>query len=380
MTYPAPNKALQQTLTTFALLTTRALGVLHLHHLQEKWIMSEPNRTTGVDIPPPMAMLQMITGFWTSQAILAAAKLGIADLLKDGPKPCEELAQATGVRSHALYRLLRALASVGVFREEEDGRFSLTPLAGYLQTGVPGSLRAFALWQEYQYRPWGEVLHSLQTEETAFKVVFGKEAFPYLTEHPAAAAVFDEAMTNITMQVAAAVVAAYDFSRFGTIVDVGGGYGTFLTAILQANPGLKGVLFDLPHVAEGARQRIAAAGLAERCELGAGDFFASVPSGGDAYVLKWIIHDWDEERAVTILRNCHRAMAEPGKLLLVEAVLPRGNAPFFHKFMDLTMLVMTGGRERTEAEYGSLLKAAGFRLARVVPTASEMSVIEGVRA
>ena len=332
------------------------------------------------DVASPEALLQMITGFWTSQAILAAAKLGIADLVKDEPKSCEALAQSTGVRSQALVRLLRALASVGVFREEADGRFGSTPLAGYLQTGVPGSMQAFALLQEYQYDPWGALLHSMQTEETAFKAVFGQELFPYLTAHPAAASVFDEAMTNITTQVAEAVVAAYDFAPFGTLVDVGGGAGALLTAILTAYPALRGVLFDVPHVAEDTRQRIAAAGLGERCDIEAGDFFQAVPQGGDAYLLRWIIHDWDDERAVAILKRCHQAMTTQSKLLVIEAVLPTGNAPFFHKWMDLTMMVITGGRERTEAEYRALFEAAGFQLTQIIPTASEMSVIEGVRA
>jgi precorrin-6B methylase 2 len=341
-------------------------------------IPEQPQQPKGLSSPE--VLTQMITGFWISQAIYAAAKLGIADLLKDGSKPCEELARATEVRPQALYRLLRALASVGVFREEEEGRFGLTPLAGYLQTSIPGSLRAFALLQEYQYRPWGEILHSLQTEETGFKRVFGQELFPYLTAHPAAAAVFNEAMTDMTMQVAAAVVAAYDFTPFGTLVDVGGGSGSLLMTILRATPALRGVLFDVPHVVEEARKRITAAGLAERCRGEAGDFFQAVPQGGDAYLLKWIIHDWDDAQSVTILRNCHRAMAKDGRLLLVEAVIPRGNAPFFHKFIDLTMLVAVGGHERTEAEYRALLEAAGFRLTSITPTPSEMSVIEAVPA
>jgi len=267
-----------------------------------------------------------------------------------------------------------------VFREEEDGRFGVTPLAGYLQTGVPGSLRAFALLQEYQYRTWGEVLHSLQSEETAFKRIFGQELFPYLTKHPAAAAVFNAAMTDMTLQVAAAVVAAYDFTQFGTLVDVGGGSGSLLMAILSANPVLRGLLFDVPHVVEEARKRIMAAGLAERCRVEAGDFFQAVPPAGDAYLLKWIIHDWDDAQSVTILKNCHRAMAKNGRLLLVEAVIPRGNMPFFHKFIDLTMLVAVGGHERTEVEYHDLLEAAGLRLTSITPTQSEMSVIEAVPA
>jgi O-methyltransferase domain len=224
------------------------------------------------------------------------------------------------------------------------------------------------------------VLHSLKTEETAFDSVFGKPLFPYLTEHPVAAAVFDEAMTNLTRQVTAAVVAAYDFSHFGTLVDVGGGAGTLLTGILRANPALRGVLFDLPHVAEDAQKRIAAAGLAERCAIQAGDFFPAVPQGGDAYLLRWIIHDWDDERAVTILKQCRRAMTARSKLLVVEAVIPLGNTPFFHKWIDLTMLVMLGGRERTAAEYRALFEAAGFKLTQIIPTASEMSVIEGIQA
>jgi hypothetical protein len=333
------------------------------------------------DLSSPEALIQMITGFWISQAIYAAAKLGIADLVKEGPKPCEELAQTTGMSSQTLYRLLRALASVGVFREEEAGRFGLTPLAEYLQSGVPGSLRAFAIMHsELLYRPHGEVLHSVKTGETAFNLVCGQELFPYLTQHPTAAAVFNEAMTNYTMQVSAAVVAAYDFSQFGTLVDVGGGNGTLLRAALQAHPTLRGVLFDLPHVAEDAKTRLAAAGLAERCASKGGDFFAAVPAGGDAYLFKWILHDWEDERAIILLKNCHRAMAAHGKLVVVEAVLPPGNTPFFHKWMDLNMLVVTGGRERTAAEYRALFEAAGFKLTQIIPTASEMSVIEGVRA
>jgi hypothetical protein len=332
------------------------------------------------DLSSPETLIQMITGFWISQAIYAVAKLGIADLVKEGPKLCEELAQSTGMQQQALYRLLRALASVGVFREGVDGRFGLTPLAEYLQTGVPDSLRAFAIMQsELQYRAYGEVLHSVKTGETAFNLVFNKELFPYLTQHPTAAAVFDEAMTNYTMQVAAAIVAAYDFSQFGTLVDVGGGYGTLLRAVLQANPALHGVLFDLPHVAKDAQKRLGAAGLTERCAIQAGDFFEAVPPGGDAYLLKWIIHDWDDERAVTLLKKCHRAMAAHGKLLVIEAVIPPGNTPFFHKWTDLTMLVIVGGHERTEAEYRALFQAAGFRLTRIIPTTSEMSIIEGVR-
>jgi len=344
--------------------------------------MSEPNRTTSVDIPPPVAMLQMIAGFWVSRAIYIAAKLGIADLLKDGAKNSEALAQATGLHAPSLYRVLRALASVGVFAEDEQGRFALTPIAATLRTDVPGSLRAFAIAElgEDHYPAWGEVLHSVKTGEIAFDHLFGMDVWQYRAQHPEDGKIFDEAMASFSSVVNATVVASYDFSSIGKIVDVGGGDGSLIASILRANPGMKGVLFDLPHVIAGARRRIEAEGLAERCEVVGGDAFVSVPSGGDAYLLKWIIHDWDDERSVALLKSCHRAMAKNGKLLVVEAIIPSDDTPSFHKFMDLNMLVMTGGRERTEAEYQTLLEAAGFRLVGIIPTQSEMRVIEGIRA
>lgn len=342
---------------------------------------TQDNLKDTAETPPPVAMLQLIAGFWVSRALYIAAKLGIADLLAEGPKRSEELAQTTSTRAPSLYRVLRALASVGVFTEDDTGRFALTPLAATLQSDIPGSLRAFAIAElgEEHYPAWGDVLHSVKTGEIAFNHLFGMDVWQYRAQHPEDAKTFDEAMANFTAVVNEAILASYDFSPFGTVVDVGGGDGGLLASILKANLRLKGVLFDLPHVTDGARRRIEAEGLMERCKVVAGDFFASVPSGGDAYLLKWIIHDWDEEHAVAILKHCHRAMAEHGKLLLAEAVIPRGNEPSFHKFMDLNMLVMTGGRERTEAEYRVLLEAAGFRLTQIIPTPSEMSVIEGVR-
>jgi hypothetical protein len=344
--------------------------------------MNEPDHTASVDIPPPVAMLQMIASFWVSRAIYIAAKLGLADLLRDGPQSSKELAQATGTHAPSLYRLLRALASVGVLAEDEHGRFALTPLAATLRTDVPGSLRAFAIAElgEDHYPAWGEVLHSVKTGEIAFDHLFGMDVWQYRAQHPEDGRIFDEAMASFSSVVNATIVASYDFSSLGTIVDVGGGDGSLIASILQANPGMKGVLFDLPHVVAGARRRIEAEGLAERCEVVAGDAFTSVPSGGDAYLLKWIIHDWDDERSVAILKNCYQAMAAHSKVLLIEAVIPRGNAPSFHKLMDLNMLVMTGGRERSEAEYRVLFEAAGFRLTQITPTQSEMSVIEGAHA
>jgi precorrin-6B methylase 2 len=318
-----------------------------------------------------------------SRALYLAVKLGIADLLKDGPKPSEELARATGMHAPSLYRVLRALASVGVFAEDQQGRFALTPLAATLQTDLPGSLRAFALAEldEDHYAAWGDLPHSVRTGEVAFDHLFGMDVWQYRARHPEEGRVFDEAMTSFSSVVNAAIVASYDFSSINKIVDVGGGDGSLIAAILRANPSMQGVLFDLlPHVIAKAEQRIEKEGLIGRCQVVAGDFFDAVPRGGDAYLLKWVIHDWDDERGVALLRNCRHAMAKDGRLLLAEAVIPLDNSPSFHKFMDLTMLVMTGGRERTETEYRALLAAAGFRLTRIVPTPSEMRVIEGVPA
>jgi hypothetical protein len=340
--------------------------------------MKELDRSAGGDMPPSVAMLRMIACFWISRAIYIAARLGVADLLKDGPRHSEELAQAAGMHARSFYRVLRALASVGVFAEDEQGRFALTPLAATLRTDVPGSLRAFAisLLDEDHYAAWGEVMHSLKTGEVAFDHCFGMDVWQYRAGHPEAGGIFDEAMRSFSSVVNAAVVESYDFSSIGRIVDIGGGDGSLITSILQANPSVQGVLFELPHVIAGARWCIERAELTERCAVVAGDFFSSVPAGGDAYILKWVIHDWDDERGAALLRNCRQAMAEDGRLLLVEAVIPMDNSPSFHKFMDLNMLVMTGGRERTEVEYRTLLEAAGFRLTRIVPTPSEMMVIE----
>jgi hypothetical protein len=326
-------------------------------------------------------MLQMIQGFWVSRAIYMAAKLGIPDLLKDGPKRCEELAQATATHSPSLYRVLRALESVGVFAEDDRGWFALTPLGATLRTDVAGSLRFFAIEElgENHYPAWEKVLHSVKTGAIAFNHVYGASKWQYMTGHPEEATIFDEAMASFSSVVAAAIVSAYDFSSSMTLVDAGGGDGGLLATILKANPHLRGVLADLPHVAEGALRRFQLEELTERCQVAAVDFFDSVPTS-DTYILKWVIHDWDDERSVTILKNCRSAMTTSGKVLLVEAVIRPGAATSFSKFMDLNMLVMTGGRERTEAEYWALLEAAGLRLTRIIPTQTEMSIIEAVRA
>ncbi len=343
--------------------------------------MTERNQPSNADFPPPVAMLQMISGFWISRAIYVAAKLGIADHLGDGHKTANELAAATGTHAPSLYRVLRALASVGVFTEDEKRGFTLTPLSETLRTDAPGSLRAFATVElgEEHYPAWGELMHSVKTGEIAFDRAFGMPVWKFFEQNPENAKTFNDAMTGMTLAVNDAVLSSYDFSSISKIVDVGGGHGSLIASILKANPQMRGVLFDAPPVIEGASHRIGEEGITERCEVIAGDFFESVPSGGDAYILKWIIHDWDDERSVTILKNCHQAMAENGRLLLVEAVVPHGSEPHFSKFIDLNMLVMTGGRERTGDEYRTLLEASGFKLTRIIPTDSPMSVIEGER-
>jgi hypothetical protein len=329
------------------------------------------------ETPIEASFLQMYSSYWVSQAMYVAAKLNIADLLAERPLRLDELAAATETHPEALYRLLRALASVGIFAEGEDGRFTLTPLAAPLQKGQ-GSMRAMVIHmgEKPSWQAWGELLHSIRTGETAFIKANGSEVFPYYAEHAESKEPFDEAMTEFSETVSEAVTKAYDFSQFKRIVDVGGGHAGLLSSILKANPNTSGVVFDLPSTAAGAQERLDAEALNDRCEVVGGDFFQAVPAGGDAYILKFIIHDWDEERAVAILKNIHQAMPEGGKLLLVEMVIPQANEPSFSKLMDLHMLVMTGGRERTEAEYAALFAAAGFRLTQIVATESMMSVIE----
>jgi hypothetical protein len=332
--------------------------------------------------PPPSAVLMsLITGTWITQAIYVAAKLSLADRLKDGPTRSDELAKLVGADAGALYRLLRALAGVGIFRETEPGSFELTPLASCLRSDVPDSLQAVAiLYGEPWHRAaWSSVVHSVRTAQPAFDHVAGEPIFEHLQKHPDLAATFDQAMTNFSSMASGAVLAAYDFTGIRKLVDVAGGHGSLLAAILKANPQMRGVLFDMPTVIDGARrkQHLEQAGVADRCELVGGDFFKDVP-GGDACLMKHIIHDWSDDHALKILKNCRRALPADGRLLLVEMVIPPGNEPHFGKLLDLEMLVMTqGGRERTETEYRSLLAKAGFQLTRIVPTRSPACIIEG---
>ncbi len=332
------------------------------------------------NIPPQAQLGEMITGYWISQAIYAAAKFGIADLLNEGSLTVDELATATATKPDLLYRHLRALASVGIFAEEDHKRFSLTPLAEPLRSDIQGSQRSLALMMgEDQYRAWGNLADTVETGDNAYEKVFGKPIFDHLAEQPEKARIFDDAMTGIHGRETGAIIDAYDFSGINVIADIGGGNGSKISSILQSYPDMKGILFDLPHVVGRTRPNIEAAGLSGRCQLVDGDFFQSVPAGADAYIMRHIIHDWDDEKSLTILKNCHSVMSSGSKLLLVESVIPPGNDPFMGKFLDLAMMLIPGGKERTENEYHELYDKAGFDLVRIVPTSTEVSVIEGVR-
>ena len=323
---------------------------------------------------------QMITGYWKSQSIYAAAKLEIADLLIDGPQTPVQLAAATQTDAESLYRLLRALASIGIFEENEAGEFSLTPLAEPLRSDHPHSKQALAIMNgEDQFRPWCEIIYSLQTGEPAYDSIWGKSIFEFLSEHPDKARIFDKAMIGIHGRGTDAISDAYDFSKIKVLADVGGGNGSNLISILQANPNLQGLLFDRPHVVERAQAHFEAAGVADRCDLISGDFFESVPKGADACLLRHIIHDWNDEKSLTILKNCHTALPENGKLLIIESVIDPGNDPFMGKFVDLVMLLVTGGKERKVEQFRTLFQQAGFELTDIIPTESELSIIEGAK-
>jgi hypothetical protein len=329
----------------------------------------------------PWKLLEMMTGYWVTQALYVSAKLGIADLLGTGPLNCDRLASKTNTDASSLYRILRALASVGVFTEVAPREFALTPLASLLQTSVPNSMRSLAImYAEEQYRAWGEILYSVRTGQPAFEHQFRMGVFEYFAQNPDAGRVFNEAMTGLTSQIANALAKAYDFSRFKIIVDVGGNVGTVIAAILREYPFAQGLLFDRPDVVASAPEHLAKAGVENRCQCVGGDFFMAVPSGGDAYLLASILHDWDDDRCLRILKNCRQVMPARGKLLVVELVLPEGDVPHVGKWVDLHMLVMASGRERTEAQYRVLFLAGGFQLAYVSPLPSGQSILEAVPA
>ncbi len=339
-----------------------------------------PEQSPVESLPPHAQLIQMGTAFWASKLILVAAKLGLADRLDGGAKSASDLAQELGLHRASLYRYMRTLASLGVLKETDDETFGLTRLGEALKSGAPGSARAtiLTLTGDPVGPSWDHLLYSLETGKSGFEKATGMPLFDYLAEHPDEASLFSETMVGFHGAEPAAVAAAYDFSGFGSIVDVGGATGNLLTNILQRHEQPRGVLFDLPHVVSSAPSLIEAQGLQDRVSIESGSFFETVPSGHDAYLLSHIIHDWNEDQCQSILRNCRQAIDPDGRLLIVETVLPEGNIPHPGKMLDMMMLVGPGGQERTEAEYAVLLRQADFRLTNVVPTASDVSIVEAV--
>jgi O-methyltransferase domain/Dimerisation domain len=324
---------------------------------------------------PPPVLFQMATGYWVSQAIYVAAKLGIADLLKDRPQSCVALAAATGADAASLFRLMRALSSLGIFTQLGGNRFTLSPLAESLQTEVHRSLKAMVITLgEIHYQACGNLLHSVQTGSPAFNNVFGASLFDYLKQNNDAAESFNHGMSNLSSMLGYALLMAYDFTGIYSIVDIGGGQGKLLERILQFNPGMMGTVFDTASTIQSAEQ-LSRNG---RCSYVAGDFFTSVPQGADAYLLCGVIHDWDNDRAATILRNCRKAMTKTSRVLLVDMIVSEAASGSFSKLLDLNMLVMNGGRERTIAEFRALLNAADYKITRIVPTMAPQSVIEAI--
>jgi ubiquinone/menaquinone biosynthesis C-methylase UbiE len=334
------------------------------------------------EMPPQATLAQMSMGFIVSQAISVAAKLYIADHLKDGAKTVEELAAATDTHAPSLYRLLRGLTSVGIFRKDANERYANSDLSEFLRADHPESFRSAAhmICDHEHWRAHGNMLQSVKTGEIAFEYTFGQPIFPYYAENPEPAKIFDNAMTDFGKSIAAAVAATYDFSQAETIADIGGGHGSLLAAVLKSAPQAKGILFDQPQVIAGASEVLEKEGVAARVETATGDFFAAIPVEADIYLMKFIIHDWNDEQAETILRNL-AASAKPGaRILLVETVVEEEDAvPSMSKVMDLNMLVMTGGKERTQKEYAALFEKTGFKFERVIPTPSPLQIVEAVR-
>jgi orsellinic acid C2-O-methyltransferase len=328
-------------------------------------------------------LLECVTSSWKAQALYVAAELRIADLLADGPRTSEDLAAACGAHAPFLHRLLRALTTIEICRERKDGSFEITPMGSLLRADAPDSLRSWTIWWgAHLWQVWGNLLYSVKTGESARKLLTGTDGFGHLERDSEAAAIFNQGLVELTRLAAGDVVRAYDFSGLKSVVDVGGGYGELLIAVLKAYPNISGVLFDLPHAIEGAKPRFAALHLTSRCDFRAGNFFDSVPDGADAYILKSVIHDWDDDKSRLILENCRRAMGRQGRLLLVEQVLPdRLEITATHQSLmrsDLTMLVAHAAKERTEGEFRILLDSSGLRVNQVIPISPTFSVIEAV--
>jgi len=339
------------------------------------------NRTSPVR--PYEVLLQMVIGKWISQAIGTIVEIGVPEQLAKGARRCSEMAREAGVSDDGLYRLLRALASVGLFAESRDRRFRLTSLGQLLRIDHPQSLAGYARFTAHDitWRPWGQLSYSVKTSMPAFDQVFKAPIFEYFSRSPEVAAVFDDAMTSVSAMEAHATSEAYDFKGVETLMDVAGGHGLLLATVLRRHKKMRGVLFDLPHVAAGATATFTRAGITGRVRIESGDFFQELPMGADAIIMKHIVHDWDDDSATRILQACHRALGTRGKVLIVDPVVPTGNVPHYGKLLDLEMLVLTPrGRERTKQEFAKLLRGAGFRLARVIATESPLSIVEALKA
>ena len=338
--------------------------------------MTLPRAASG---PAAQTIFELATAYMISAALHVAVRLGIPDRLADGPASVDALATATGVNPDRLYRVLRALASVGIFEEQGFRRFASNPAADLLRS-EPGSLRDIALFMtnRLHFQVYGEMLHSVQTGQPAVERVTGTPVFEAFAAGTEDSRLFNDAMTSMSAAVIPAVLNAYDFSEIGVLVDVAGGHGHILSSILRQYPNLRGILFDLEHVVAGAHEHVRSLGVAERCHIVHGNFFEAVPGGADGYLMKHIIHDWDDDQAVVILANIRKALdyRPYGRVVLIEAIVPAGPQADLGKLIDLEMMLMPGGRERTEEEFDALFARAGFEMTRVVPTESPLSVIE----
>jgi O-methyltransferase domain/Dimerisation domain len=343
---------------------------------------TEPHRAVAAPAPPPQhVLMQMPLGMWAAQAVATAARLGIADALAQSqPQESTTLARAVGADAAALARLLRALASLGVLAEPRPHQYALTPVGELLRSDLPGSMRDWLIAETDtpHWQAWGRFSEGVRSGQTVVPQVFGMPIYEYYAAHPEDRACFSRAMGNMSALAAQGAVQQYDFSQARHIVDVGGADGSLLLAILDVHPHVRGTVFDQPHVVDAARQAIHAKNHQARCEAVGGDFFQAVPPGGDLYVLKFILIDWKDAEAVLILQNCRTAIIPDGTLLVIEMTIPNDNHPSPAQLLDLNMLVMTGGQERTQSEYGALLAQAGFHLTRVIPTGSPFHVLEAV--
>ena len=340
---------------------------------------------TPQGVPPVAALYRLLNGYLIGRTVQVVAQLGVADVLRDGPRSTAEIATAVGAHAPTLYRLLRALASVGLFTEVEHGSFALTSVGDCLRSDVPVSLRALIslFGSDFYLQTFDHFLQAVQTGTSPFKPAFGQPFYAYIGQHPDMGALFDEGMSSVSSMVNPAVLAAYDFSSIRTLVEVGGGQGALLVAILHANPAMRGILFDLPRVSEAARARIAAEGLADRCAVIEGDMFAGVPEGADAYLIKNALIDMSDAQVVAVLQNFRQAMSRQGRLVVIDPVIPPddqsgGHPAQSNKFLDLVEFLLTeGGRGRTRAEFQALFASAGFALTKVVATTSTVSIVEG---